>query len=142
MRSTNHETAGRSPPCCNPCSRERPCFTRLKRVYYAGPSSPGIPLTRRKVYIDIRGKSWRSPRIGSHWDSRTARGALFTAPGDFYEARGYSLRAASGDGLGGDGEDLGPVLVPLDPDSEGGLGGTSDDVFGPLVRTRRLHTLL
>ena len=28
----------------------------------------------------------------------------------------------------------GPELVAIDPDSDGGLGGTSDDLFGPLVR--------
>ena len=28
----------------------------------------------------------------------------------------------------------GPELVAIDPDSDGGLGGTSDGLFGPLVR--------
>lgn len=31
-------------------------------------------------------------------------------------------------------EDEGPVFAPLDQDDVGGLGGTSEDLFGPLVR--------
>lgn len=30
----------------------------------------------------------------------------------------------------------GPIFEPIDPDSDGGLGGTSEELFGPLVITK------
>lgn len=38
-----------------------------------------------------------------------------------------------GKGKADDQEWEGPIFEPIDPDSDGGLGGTSEELFGPLV---------
>ena len=38
--------------------------------------------------------------------------------------------------FGGSAHKDGPQLVPINPDEDGGVGGTSDTLFGPLVRAR------
>lgn len=147
MYSSSLAAANRSPSCTKSSSLERPYITRLNRVNSAGQSSCGNHSTRRQYHDNIGARCWSYPRSDARrgcckarGDRFRARGDCFTTRGDCFKARGDSFRAASGNGLTGAGddvsEDLGPVLVPLDPDSEGGLGGTSDDVFGPLVRAR------
>ena len=43
------------------------------------------------------------------------------------------FNAFLGKGTADDQDWEGPIFEPIDPDSDGGLGGTSEELFGPLV---------